>query len=263
MIGAESRDPWAIVVAAVITASVAAFLAFSSPSASAQGTEQQEPRGEAASPKQLFQRDCAICHGTSGQGTARGPDLTNVGTAAIDFMVRTGRMPPPNPALDRYELTVDLPHAEPQYDESEIEALVDYTGTFIGGPEVPDVHVDEALEAEGGQLFRLNCASCHQFAGVGGVLIDSGEAPTLHLSSPIEVAEAIRIGPGTMPAFPERVLNEEEVNAIASYVEELRHPRDEGGIALIHYGPFSEGAIAWLIGIGALLVTAKWIGRRT
>lgn len=262
MISAPRRDPWAIAAAAVVTASVAAFFTFSSPAASAQGTEQQEPRGEAASPKQLFQRDCAICHGAEGQGSARGPSLTDVGTAAVDFMVRTGRMPPPNPALDEYDVTVDLPHADPQYTESEIEALVEYTDTFVDGPEVPDVRLDEALQAEGGKLFRLNCASCHQFAGVGGVLID-GEAPGLHESTPREVAEAIRVGPGTMPEFPERVLSAEEVDAIASYVDELQHPRDEGGIALVHFGPFSEGAIAWMVGIGVLLATAKWIGRRT
>lgn len=258
MIAASRREPWAIVAAAVVTALAGAFFAFGG----AVSAQEREPRGEAATPQQRFQRDCAICHGAQGQGSARGPSLTDVGTAAVDFMVRTGRMPPPNPALDRYDLTVDLPHADPQYTESEIEALVEYTGTFVDGPEVPEVRIDEALQAEGGKLFRLNCASCHQFAGNGGVLIGD-EAPTLHPNTPLEVAEAIRIGPGTMPAFPERVLSDEEVDAIASYVHELQHPRDEGGIALVHFGPFSEGAIAWLVGIGSLLAAAKWIGRRT
>lgn len=252
------RDHRSIALATVVTVLAAAFFAFGS-SASAQ---EQEPRPEAPTAKQLFQRDCAICHGASGQGTARAPALTEVGTAAIDFMVRTGRMPPPNAALDGYEVVRPLEHAEPQYSEHEIEALVEYTATFVEGPEVPEVHLDEALEAEGGELFRLNCASCHQFAGNGGVLIDD-EAPTLHPNTPLEVVEAIRIGPGTMPAFPERVLSDEEADAIASYVAALQHTPDPGGIALVHFGPFSEGAIAWLIGIGALLVTAKWIGRRT
>lgn len=261
MITGEGRDPWVIALAAVVTALVAAFFAFGGPAA-AQEREEPEQRADDVSPQRLFQRDCAICHGTRGQGTVRGPDISESGTAAVDLMVRTGRMPPPNAALDGYQVVGPLDRAEPRYSEEKIEALVEYTGTFVDGPEVPDVHVDEAAEAEGGHLFRLNCASCHQFAGNGGVLIGD-EAPTLQHSSPVEVVEAIRVGPGTMPAFPERVLSTEEADAIASYVYELQHTPDPGGIALVHFGPFSEGAIAWFVGIGTLLAAAKWIGRRT
>lgn len=261
MITDEGRDPWVIALAAVVTALVAAFFAFGGP-ASAQEREEREPRPDTASAQRLFQRDCAICHGTRGQGTARAPDISEAGTAAIDLMVRSGRMPPPNAALEGYRIVEPLDRAEPRYSEGEIEALVEYADTFVDGPEVPDVHVEESAEAEGGKLFRLNCASCHQFAGNGGVLIGD-EAPTLQHSSPVEVVEAIRVGPGTMPAFPERVLSAEEADAIASYVYELQHTPDPGGIALVHFGPFSEGAIAWLVGIGALLAAAKWIGRRT
>ncbi|MDP8960738.1 MAG: cytochrome c, partial [Actinomycetota bacterium] len=141
--------------------------------------------------------------------------------------------------------------------------LVDYIGTFISGPPVPEVEVDPELMAEGGQLYRLNCAACHQFVGVGGPLIGSDEAPTLHHASPTEVVETIRVGPGTMPEFSEEQLSEEEAQAIASFVAlVIQAPRDEGGSAIGHYGPFAEGFVAWM-SMGALLLAALWMGRRT
>lgn len=260
VITVDRRDPWAITVAAVVTALTGAFFAFGG-SVSAQERQEQE-RPEATDARQLFQRDCAVCHGASGQGTTRAPAITEAGTAAVDYMVRTGRMPPPNAARDGYRVVRPLERTDPAYSEEQIQALVEHTATFVDGPEVPEVNLDGSLEGEGGELFRLNCASCHQFAGNGGVLIDD-EAPTIRHSTPIEVAEAIRVGPGTMPAFPERLLSDEEVDAIASYVDALQRTPDPGGIALLHFGPFSEGAVAWIVGIGALLATAKWIGRRT
>lgn len=260
MITSEQRDLWMVGLAAVVTALVAAFYTFSDV-ASAQERETDPERG-IVSAERLFQRDCAICHGPRGEGTVRAPDISDAGTAAVALMVRTGRMPPPDVALDGYRVVGPLDRTEPSYTEDQIEALVEHTAAFIDGPEVPDVNVVEALEPEGGELFRLNCASCHQFAGNGGILIED-EAPTIQNNTPLEVAAAIRAGPGTMPAFPEDVLSAEELNAVTSYVVELQNTPDIGGISLLRFGPFTEGAIAWLVGIGALLATAKWIGRRT
>src|SRR5207253_1211397 len=43
----------------------------------------------------LYQRDCAWCHGGSAEGTPRAPDLRSAprGSADVDFVIRTRRMP--------------------------------------------------------------------------------------------------------------------------------------------------------------------------
>src|SRR3954447_21000560 len=44
-----------------------------------------------------YEASCAACHGIGGVGTASGPSLIGVGAASVDFMLRTGRMPLPEP----------------------------------------------------------------------------------------------------------------------------------------------------------------------
>lgn len=226
-----------------------------------------EPRPGAETGRERFLRDCATCHGPRGQGSTRGPSLQGDGPAAVDFYVSTGRMPPPGQRRLRPK-RLDPDRREAIYTEQEIDELVGYVSTFIGGPPVPEVETDEDLVATGGRLYRLNCASCHQFAGVGGVLAGgqqagAKQAPTLHFSTPVQTFEAIRVGPGTMPAFSDTQLSDEEVNAITTYVEELQRPEDEGGVALLHYGPVMEGFVAWFVGLGVILIGARWVGKRT
>ncbi len=47
----------------------------------------------------LFDQHCAACHGVGGIG-GKGPELLNVGAAAVDFFVSTGRMPLSSPNLE-------------------------------------------------------------------------------------------------------------------------------------------------------------------
>src|SRR5262249_56894641 len=44
----------------------------------------------------VFLRDCAVCHGGDGSGTAQGPSLIDAGPGVVDFWVSTGRMPLPS-----------------------------------------------------------------------------------------------------------------------------------------------------------------------
>ncbi len=217
-----------------------------------------KPRGAVDSPEELFLRDCAYCHGTRGEGTNRGPSLETSGTALVHFMLSTGRMPVADPSRQT------LQRREPYYSEEEIAGLVEYIGQFTTGPEVPEVNAEPALQAEGGELYRLHCAQCHQFLGTGGVLYGSDFAPALHGSSAVEVVEAIRTGPGTMPEYSEEQISPEQADAIAAFVvHEIQQPEDQGGQALGHFGPFSEGAAASLAGLAVLLAVTLWIGRRT
>lgn len=212
----------------------------------------------------LFDRDCASCHGSQGQGTAFAPALDGFGTAGIDFVLRTGRMPP---TFDLAELADGgapddaLVPSEPAYEPAEIAAIVEHTASFVDGPEVPEVPT-VSTDQRSAELYQKNCAACHKWSGVGGALTGGGTAPDLRDSSAVEVVEAMRYGPGTMPVFSEAVLDEGEAAAIAGYVDTLENAPSPGGHPLAFIGPVPEGLVAWAVGIVALLLLVRWIGRR-
>ncbi|HET8930322.1 MAG TPA: hypothetical protein VFN21_06670, partial [Acidimicrobiales bacterium] len=79
---------------------------------------------------------------------------------------------------------------------------------------------------------------------------------------PTQVVEAMRIGPGAMPKFPAATISSRQADQIAAYVQELRHPASPGGIDLGRLGPVPEGLIAWVFGLGALIVVTRLLGRR-
>ena len=82
-----------------------------------------------------------------------------------------------------------------------IDALVAYVSRLVpGGPPIPSVDPAAGDLADGGQLFRAQCAACHQWAGEGGALLHR-EAPSLGPATPTQLAEAVRTGPGAMPTF--------------------------------------------------------------
>jgi len=73
----------------------------------------------------------------------------------------------------------------------------------------------------------------------------------------------VRVGPGLMPAFPDTVLTDGQVDALASYVQELRGDRlDRGGASLGRLGPSTEGLVAWAVGLLLLVLAARWLGSR-
>ncbi len=208
-----------------------------------------------ASVQALYQQDCATCHGARGQGTSRGTRIAGAGTALVDYMLSTGRMPLTQP-------TDKLERHPPAYDDATRAALVRYIADFApGGPPIPDVDLAHADLGRGLQLFQLNCAPCHSAAGSGGALLDTS-APDLHESAPTQVAEAVRSGPSPMPVFGAAALNAQQLNDVVAYVQQLRHPDDRGGIALDRLGPLPEGAVALVIGLGGLIVVTILIERR-
>ena len=217
---------------------------------------------------QIWQQDCATCHAPTGTGTFQGPDISESGTAAVDFMVRTGRMPAPFrsakvgdllPGPDRPEST----RGPVAYSDAEIRELVRYTRNFITGPDVPESPtVGTADLANGGDLYRLNCAACHQMAGSGGALAYGTVGPPLDRATPTEVVEAMRSGPGTMPVFGPSSFSDTDARDIAAYVQYLHHPEDRGGANLWHLGPVPEGLVAWVFGLGGVVVICLWLGQR-
>ncbi|OZV76956.1 hypothetical protein CA850_25480 [Micromonospora echinospora] len=204
---------------------------------------------------ELYRQSCASCHGDQGQGSSRGPSLVGVGAASVDFQLATGRMPVPAE-------TRQPRRGEPVFSADEIAALVDHVTSFGGGgPQIPRV-APGSLTA-GRELFAANCAPCHGATGSGAPLTDGWIAPPLYDATPVQVAEAIRVGPGLMPVFPSQVLTDQQVNDLTTYVQQLRgHRPDRGGNPLGRLGPLAEGIVAWIATLGLLVAAARWLGRR-
>lgn len=212
----------------------------------------------------VFLRDCAICHGSDAAGTSRGPTLQGVGRANVDYQLTTGRMPLP-PLDDRWDPdhpTAQSRRGSPAYGPATISALVDYVATIApGGPDIPQNDVSSANLSRGGALFRAQCAGCHEWAGEGGAL-QYGAAPSLDKATPTQIAEAVRVGPATMPVFGEAALNSSDLANLVGFVRNLRTPDDAGGLPLWHLGPLVEGAAA-LAALALVVIALRMIGTRT
>ena len=202
----------------------------------------------------LYQQSCASCHGQQGQGTQRGPTLRGVGAASADFYLSTGRMP----ITDEQR---NPGRGKPAFGRADIDALVAYVASLGGGPPVPAVDPAAGRLADGERLYQENCAACHSATGTGGALTSGQVAPSLEPSTPVQVAEAIRVGPGAMPRFSPQALNDPQVDSIAAYVGRLQHGGDRGGWDLGRVGPVTEGLVAWVVGLGLLILIVRRLGK--
>lgn len=189
-----------------------------------------------------------MCHGDQGQGVSAvvsiaGPNLQaehDVGRVMTAIEVGPSHMP----AFSRVLSVPDI-HAAADYVTQKI-AVIPMTGGNL---------------SEGGELFRMYCATCHRTAVRGGALVFDGKnAPALVDKSKALVAGAIRWGPGPMPKFPPAVLSDQQVASIAEYVAYVQHPASPGGSPLNWYGPVAEGFVAWVI-VLAMTVLTMWIER--
>lgn len=204
--------------------------------------------------KSLFVENCASCHGNNAEGSNRAPNLQGLGAATIDFWVSTGRMPLADP-------TTQAVRKPARFSRSETLAIDAYvTSLASGGPAIPNVNLQMANEASGSELFATNCAACHTITGAGDALASGVYAPSLLSATSTQIAEAIRSGPGNMPRFGSNTLTDQQVADIAKYVTYLQKPTDQGGIALGHVGPVTEGFVGILIGLGLLMLAGLWIG---
>src|SRR3984957_5386533 len=215
--------------------------------------------------KQLFETSCVTCHGANLQGVPdRGPSLIGVGEAAVYFQVSTGRMP-----AMRGE--AQAPRKNPIFDESQIDALGAYVEANGGGPTVtrnPDGSIAmHSLRGDdigrGGDLFRLNCSSCHNFTGKGGALSSGKFAPDFEPANEQQILDAMRTGPQNMPKFSDRQLSFDAKKDIIAYVKSVTEERSPGGNALGGFGPAPEGMAMWIIGMVAVIGAALWIGARS
>jgi ubiquinol-cytochrome c reductase cytochrome c subunit len=151
---------------------------------------------------------------------------------------------------------------DPVFTDAQIKAIVAYVASLGGGPPIPDVQVAGADLSEGRDLFINTCAACHG-AGGGGDAVGGGYvAPDLLGDKPVTVGEAVRTGPGAMPAFGPGQISDQELDDIAAYLIYLREDAAPGGVTIGGSGPVVEGYVAWLVGMGLLLLAVRRIERK-
>ena len=243
------------------------------------GAAQAQPRSGVARPpneaqlplrelgSQLYAGNCSACHGVDGRGQrtprktsegieGQGPPLRGVGARSVDFYLRTGYMP------------LSKPHEQPErrrplFTDQEIRALVDYLSSLPPpGPPIPKPRPEQGNFSEGYELFTEHCAGCHQVAAQGGI-VTGARVPPLEDASPVQIAQAVRIGPYLMPKFSEKDITDAELNSIIKYAEmSAKRPRNEGGWGIGNIGPVPEGMVTWFIAAVAFVLMCLVIGSR-
>jgi ubiquinol-cytochrome c reductase cytochrome c subunit len=215
--------------------------------------------------KALFDTSCVTCHGPYGQGVeGRGPSLIGVGAAAVEFQVGTGRMP-----MARQEAQAQ--RKPPKFTDDQTRQLAQYIQELGGGPQVPagplrpSGNEDEQARAlaHGGELYRLNCSSCHTFGGGGGALSSGKWAPGIYEATDRQIYAAMLTGPQNMPVFGDNQLTPEEKQQVIAYVQNLQHDTDPGGWGIGRLGPVTEGMAIFGVGIVLLVFTTLWIAGKS
>ena len=221
----------------------------------------------------LYGQYCLGCHGpnadgryeepssATGAGPGRaqgqqggiGPSLHGVGALAADFYLRTGYMPLRRVGLQPRRQRVVL-------SEHQIRALVAYVATF-GGPPIPKPRPELGSLSQGEALFTEHCAGCHQVVAQGGY-VTGAVPPSLVQATPVQVAQAVRIGPYVMPKFSTRAISDRQLDSIVRYVDYTHAPSRPGGWGLGFLGPVPEGLVTWFLAIPALIVLCLLLGRR-
>ena len=206
--------------------------------------------------RQIFLKGCSSCHGLNAEGGAIAPSLIGVGAASVDFQVGTGRMP-------MADMSTQAMRKAPVYNAEETAALAAYVASLAPGPAIP---TDEMLNyerdgstAEGGELFRNNCAMCHNFAGQGGALTQGKYAPTLMGVEPKYIYEALITGPQSMPVSSDKTITPAEKLSLIKWIKSAEKEPNLGGATMGRIGPVTEGLLAWVLGIGLLIGIAVWL----
>ncbi len=205
--------------------------------------------------RSLFVDSCSSCHGLFAQGTAAAPSLIGAGAAAVDFQMSTGRMP-------AKELGAENERKPSDFTQAEIYDIAAYIASLGGGPAIPDaaqVSTAGANTALGSELFSTNCAQCHGFAGAGGALTYGKDAPALTASTPTQIYEAMLTGPEAMPVFGDGTITPQEKRDIIAFIVDTRNEPNPGGLSLGRTGTVTEGLLAWLGGLGFLVLIAMWL----
>ncbi len=253
------RHPMAaiLVIAAGLAVSgggyAAATAAVESKPASAALSQAQVDEGH-----KLFLSNCASCHGKNAEGTTNAPSLIGVGSAAVEFQVGTGRMPA--------QASGPQIMAKPsQFTQEQTDALAAYVASLAPGPSAPtaDQVAPNGNAQRGGELFRINCAMCHNAVGAGGALTQGKFAPNLTNSSGSVIYEAMLTGPQNMPVFNDANLTPTDKKDIITYLTYVQTHPSAGGYELGNLGPVVEGLFVWIFALGFIIAITIWLGAKS
>jgi ubiquinol-cytochrome c reductase cytochrome c subunit len=248
------RHPFATaaLVAVGLLITGAAYVGFSQTSATAEVDMSSQSTIDEG--KKLFAANCATCHGMEAQGTKEGPSLVGVGAASVHFQVGTGRMP----------LAFQGPQGmvkPKQFTEEQTLQMAAWVASLAPGPDLPDSQYLKADgdAAHGSELFRVNCAMCHNVAAAGGALTKGKFAPALTGVDESHIYEAMVTGPQNMPVFSDANLSPQDKADIITYLKYIENEPSVGGFSLGSLGPVSEGLFIWVIGLGGIVALTVWI----
>ena len=117
--------------------------------------------------------------------------------------------------------------------------------------------------ANGAELFRINCAMCHNVAGAGGALTEGKFAPPL---TGVTAAAHLR-GHGHRPAEHAGLQRHEPLprrqarhHLARSSSWRTTPPRADSALGSL--GPVAEGLFLWIFGLGAIVALTVWITAR-
>ena len=148
--------------------------------------------------RELFETNCATCHGADGREPLTGVPLLNsarvLAIADEDYyldIITHGRKGSEMPAWGKV-LT-----------DTQLGSLVQYVRSWF--PPLPDrakVSAEAGLVRNGRALFRGNCAACHGLRGEGGIGNSLNSASFLAMASDAFLRDTIALGRGhtAMPA---------------------------------------------------------------
>ena len=248
------RHPLATValVAAGLFITGAAYVGFSQTTATAEVDMTSQATIDEG--KKLFNANCATCHGLGAAGGPAGPSLIGAGAASMHFQVGTGRMP----------LAYQGPQGmvkPQQFTEEQNLQMAAYVASLGPGPALPDSSYLQAdgNAANGGELFRINCAMCHNVSAAGGALTEGKFAPPLTGVDEVFIYEAMVAGPQNMPIFSDANLTPEEKADIITYLKYIENEPAVGGFTLGSIGPVAEGLFIWVIGLGGVIALTVWV----
>jgi ubiquinol-cytochrome c reductase cytochrome c subunit len=246
-----------LLVGALIALGTTFQIASAVPSSSKMEASALSP--QIAEGKRLFLQGCSSCHGLNAEGGNIAPSLIGVGAAAVDFQVGTGRMP-------MADMSQQAMRKKPKYNDEEVASLAAYVASLAPGPaSVNNASLTwerDGNTAQGGELFRNNCAMCHNFAAQGGALTNGKYAPTLMGVEPKHIYEAMITGPQSMPKFSDKTITPEEKLSIIKWIKGAQNEPQLGGATTGRVGPVTEGLAAWVLGLGLLIGIAVWLATK-
>jgi ubiquinol-cytochrome c reductase cytochrome c subunit len=153
---------------------------------------------------------------------------------------------------------------KPMFTDDQARDIGAYIEALGGGPELPpgdDLH-SKGDVARGGQLFRVNCASCHDFAGNGGALSSGKFAPSIRATDR-QIYAAMLSGPQNMPVFGDSQLNPQEKEDVIAYIQSIQADQDPGGWGIGRIGPVPEALVIFLVGLVGLVLATLWIAGKS